>query len=890
MPNKMRAAQIMEYEKPYELHERAIPQCGDHDLLIQVYAAGFCHSDLQVWNGQFPAASLPMIPSHEPAGKIAQIGANVQGSWKVGDRVGVLNYKNACGGCAGCRQHSRRSKRPDPRFCQRRIVAGFRHDGAFAEYMLADPNTTVHLPDGVSFEQGAPLMCAGATVWGALRKLSPQVQPGDAVAVVGIGGLGQLGVQFSKALGYRTIAMDNRDEGRQLALDLPDHLKPDLVMDSTTEDADQKISEFTSGEGLAGIVVCTDSIQANAWCLQQLGNGGVMVPLGLPKDKWQFDSEVMVFHELTIKGSYVASAEEVESMLKVVAKHGISSHLTVLGFSEIPSLIGRYLHASMKGRLVINIKGEDLVAVGDAESVLESIGVTNGIPANESQDYHQLLAAVHDVAEHILQLPDYTARTDTEKYPRENIRRPSADEQDFGNAWAHKFLIRGNSQGSLLQGKTLCLKDNVAVAGVPQFFGTDAIPAWTPNDDATVVRRALDAGADVVGTTICENFCNSTSSFTSAQGTVYNPYARGYSAGGSTSGGSAVVGGGLVDIAIGADQGGSIRVPSSFCGCVGLKPTHGLVPYTGISSGDAINDHAGPIARSVSDVALCLDAISGKDDYDDRTLGAPIHGSTQYAKSLRNSVAGLKIGVLKEGFEHRLVNEEVKSTVRKAIQSFERLGATVEEVSLPLHLEGPAIWTIQQRIAGTFNMLGYAHGRRGLFSTAYETARQPWTNESFQKLFPSTKNTIINGLSLMQNYPGLYAKTMNLAQQLRDSYEMLFEDYDLIVMPTTPFVAPPNIDWKRGEDAPMDALKPSMGITINTAIFDVTGHPAMSLPVGFSPSTVDSEVRLPVGMQLVGGLWQEQKILNAAFAWESANDWKKIGIPKDQESRLSTKL
>jgi D-arabinose 1-dehydrogenase-like Zn-dependent alcohol dehydrogenase len=104
-----------------------------------------------------------MIPSHEPAGKIVQVGANVQGSWTVGDRVGVLNYKNACGQCAGCRQHSRRSKRPDPRFCQRRIVAGFRHDGAFAEYMLADTETTVHLPSGVSFEQGAPLMCAGVS-------------------------------------------------------------------------------------------------------------------------------------------------------------------------------------------------------------------------------------------------------------------------------------------------------------------------------------------------------------------------------------------------------------------------------------------------------------------------------------------------------------------------------------------------------------------------------------------------------------------------------------------------------------------------------------------------------------------------------------------------------
>lgn len=207
------------------------------------------------------------------------------------------------------------------------------------------------------------------------------------------------------------------------------------------------------------------------------------------------------------------------------------------------------------------------MAEGEAESLLASIGITNGIQATESSEYRQLLAAVHDVAEHILELPDYISPVDFQKYPRDQFNRPSEEEQDFGHAWAHKFLIRGDPQGRLLKGKSVCVKDNVAVAGVPQFFGTDAIPAWTPQSDATVVVRALDAGADIVGTTTCENFCNSTSSYTSAQGTVHNPYAHGYSAGGSTSGGSALVGGGLVDIAIGADQGGSIRVPSSFCGC-----------------------------------------------------------------------------------------------------------------------------------------------------------------------------------------------------------------------------------------------------------------------------------------------------------------------------------
>jgi amidase len=154
------------------------------------------------------------------------------------------------------------------------------------------------------------------------------------------------------------------------------------------------------------------------------------------------------------------------------------------------------------------------VAAGDAESLLANIGITQGISPGESGQYRQLLAAVHDVAEHILQLPDYVAPTDTVRYPREHIRRPAEKEQDFGHAWAHRFLIRGDASGRLLCGKTVCVKDNIAVAGVPQFFGTDAIPAWTPEADATVVTRALDAGADIVGTAVCENFCNSTSSFT----------------------------------------------------------------------------------------------------------------------------------------------------------------------------------------------------------------------------------------------------------------------------------------------------------------------------------------------------------------------------------------
>ncbi|KAL6918456.1 hypothetical protein FSST1_009951 [Fusarium sambucinum] len=232
-------------------------------------------------------------------------------------------------------------------------------------------------------------------------------------------------------------------------------------------------------------------------------------------------------------------------------------------------------------------------------------------------------------------------------------------------------------------------------------FVTSAIPPWTSSTDATCVTRVLEQGGDVVGTTVCENFCHSTSSHTSGQGTIHNPRAEGYSAGGSTSGAAALVAGKLVDLAIGADQGGSIRVPAALCGCVGFKPTHGLVTYTGILSGDAVNDHAGPVTRPVENAALVLDVINGYDGIDNRSLGAGPTGRYNFLKSLKGlagipkPLEGYKIGLLSESFEHSLVEPAVKEMVLEAAKRFESLGAKVQLVSIPDHLERPNLWSIQ---------------------------------------------------------------------------------------------------------------------------------------------------------------------------------------------------
>jgi amidase len=280
-----------------------------------------------------------------------------------------------------------------------------------------------------------------------------------------------------------------------------------------------------------------------------------------------------------------------------------------------------------------------------------------------------------------------------------------------------------------------------------------------------------------------------------------------------------------------------------------------------------------------------LDVISGYDGIDDRSLASPAPGSTRFAAALQQGprrLDGFRVGILKEGFEHILVDALVKTLVSNAARNLSSLGATVEEVSLPDHVHGPALWTILSRIAGTQTLLGHNTGRRGLCMTEAEQGRLPWTDEGFQRAFPSTKNVLINGLYLMSHFPNIYGRALNIGRQVSDKYQSLFEKYDVVVMPTTPVVAPRH--GKRG--LPIESLQPSMGMTVNTAVFNVTGHPAMTIPVGFAPAKDDERVMLPVGMQIVGGLWQEEKILRVGHAWESHFDWRKIPCSEMKTSKI----
>ncbi|MGH7174101.1 MAG: amidase family protein, partial [Gemmataceae bacterium] len=273
------------------------------------------------------------------------------------------------------------------------------------------------------------------------------------------------------------------------------------------------------------------------------------------------------------------------------------------------------------------------------------------------------------------------------KYPRTPGYHPEGAENKF-NAWYVKVTIEG-SNGGKLAGKRIALKDSICLAGVPMMNGSTILDGYVPDVDATIVTRILDAGGTIAGKAHCEFFCLSGGSHTGAKGPVHNPRRTGYSAGGSSSGSAALVAAGEVAMAIGCDQGGSIRIPSSYCGVYGMKPTYGLVPYTGIMSIDPTFDHAGPITASVADNALLLEVLAGPDGIDPRQ---PSVSATAYTEALGRPVDDMRIAIVKEGFGHANSEPDVDETVRKAAAAFVKLGATVDEVSIPLHLSGPAIW------------------------------------------------------------------------------------------------------------------------------------------------------------------------------------------------------
>lgn len=444
------------------------------------------------------------------------------------------------------------------------------------------------------------------------------------------------------------------------------------------------------------------------------------------------------------------------------------------------------------------------------------------------------------------------------KYPRDAGCRPAPEENPLG-AWAWRCSIKGAPAGPLA-GKRVAVKDNVSVQGLPLLNGSALMDGYVPTVDATIVTRMLDAGAELVGKTVCEDLCFSGGSHTSYPWPVRNPHDPERMAGGSSSGSGAVVAAGEADIAIGGDQGGSIRIPASWCGVYGLKPTYGLVPYTGIFPIELTLDHTGPLARTVTDVALCLEVIAGRDGLDPRQGQTP-ESLPRYSQELGAGARGLRIGVVPEGFGWQGLSEpDVDEAVREAAGRFESLGAEVREVSVPLHRQGVHFWN-GVGVEGTWAIMvrgeGMGHGWLGYHDTALVEFYGRSRRVRAQDFSPTVKMVTILGHYLGERYHGrYYARAQNLRRTLRAAYDAALREVDLLLMPTTPQKAQP---FPKGGLA--EYIAGALNMIANTCPFDVTGHPAINVPCAMSGG-------LPVGMMLVGRHFDEATVLRAAYAFE----------------------
>lgn len=449
------------------------------------------------------------------------------------------------------------------------------------------------------------------------------------------------------------------------------------------------------------------------------------------------------------------------------------------------------------------------------------------------------------------------------QYPRTGSYRPGPGENPL-NAWYQKCLVKGAETGPLA-GKRIALKDNICLAGVPMMNGSATLEGYTPEFDATIVTRMLAAGGEIIGKAVCEHLCLSGGSHTSDTGPVSNPHNPAYSAGGSSSGSAALVVAGECDMAIGCDQGGSIRMPSAWCGAYGLKPTHGLVPYTGICSLELTIDHAGPIAATVEDVALLLEAIAGPDGLDPRQNG--ITPEDGYVRALVGHTRGLRIGILKEGFGWPGISQaDVEEMVEASAHRFVETGASVSTVSIPMHRDGIAIGTAIAA-EGALPVIGYngaGTNWKGYYPTSLMDAYARGRTFRANDLADTVKMYLLLGQYMQDQYQGhYYGKARNLARLLTKAYDDVLQTVDVLVMPTLPLKATrlPAPDASREEKM----LRTSEMIT-NTMQFDVTGHPAMSVPCGLSEG-------LPVGMMLVGRRGEDSTVLRAAHAFEQISGY-----------------
>jgi aspartyl-tRNA(Asn)/glutamyl-tRNA(Gln) amidotransferase subunit A len=400
-------------------------------------------------------------------------------------------------------------------------------------------------------------------------------------------------------------------------------------------------------------------------------------------------------------------------------------------------------------------------------------------------------------------------------------------------------LVRGEYLGPL-QGIPIGIKDNIATGGIRTTVGTKVLSDNVPEEDAEVVRRFKEAGAIILGKENLEEFAAGATSNNPHYGPVHNPWGLDHIPGGSSGGGGANVASGVTFASLGTDLGGSVRLPGTFCGVVGLKQTYGRVSQRGLLVTSFNGDHIGPMTRSVSDSALVLQALAGYDPLDPSTVPVPV---PDYSAALGRDLQGMKMGVPSNYF-FKLVDSEVEAAVRLAIEALQELGVETREVSLP--------------------SMEYSGALRFASMADSVVTHEPYIQAKREDYGPDTLYRTLAGQFVLGRD---YAKALKVQRTIQEEHARVLQEVDFLVTPTAPVPAP-RIDAKYitldGEEHRVRG--PGSGIISRfTSPENATGLPAITVPCGFS------QAGLPIGVQFIGRAFDESTLLRVARGYEAVS-------------------
>ncbi|OQB37655.1 MAG: Amidase [Euryarchaeota archaeon ADurb.Bin165] len=399
-----------------------------------------------------------------------------------------------------------------------------------------------------------------------------------------------------------------------------------------------------------------------------------------------------------------------------------------------------------------------------------------------------------------------------------------------------------------LSGVTVAVKDNISTRGIETTCGSKILKGYIPPFDAHVVTLLKDAGAAIVGKTNMDEFGMGSSTENSAYGPTLNPLDHSRVPGGSSGGSAAAVAAGLVDCAIGSDTGGSIRCPASFCGIVGLKPTYGRVSRYGLIAYANSLEQVGPLARDVSTLSRLYSVMAGYDPRDGTSVDRP------YSHTLSADIKGLRIGVPDDFFGEG-VNTKVAETVRKAVETLESLGARAEPCSLPSMKYALSACYVISTSEASSNLARFDGIRFGPATDTPKSWHDAFSEQRKAGFGKEVRRRIMLGtFSLAAGYYGrYYQKAQTARQMVRDDFDRLFKNYDVIASPTMPDIA-----FKIGEMK--DPLQMYLSDVL-TVPANLAGVPALSVPCG----RVEG---MPVGLQLIGRRFEDERLIDTAYAFE----------------------